>query len=208
MNHQEDMDQDGMDKNDMDQNVLTTPLDADERAFLRALAWRAVGAAVRDEAAPDPEAVAREQGLPLSARLQELRGAFVTLHAGGHLRGCIGTIEGRRPLTLAVADNGAAAAVSDPRFPPVTPDELSNLTLEVSVLTPLRAVDGPAGIEVGRHGILLDKQGRQAVFLPQVATEQGWDLPTTLTHLCRKAGLPPDAWREGARLRVFEAEVF
>jgi AmmeMemoRadiSam system protein A len=192
----------------MNQNVPTAPLDADERAFLRELAWRAVRAAAKGEAAPEPSAVAQERGLALTDRLKEPRGAFVTLHEGGQLRGCIGTIEGRMPLARAVADNGAAAAVGDPRFPPVTPDELSNLTLEISALTPLRAVDGPAGIEVGRHGILLGKQGRQAVFLPQVATEQGWDLPTTLGHLCRKAGLPPDAWRDGASLRVFEAEVF
>jgi len=197
-----------MNQNDMIRNDPTTPLDADERGFLRELAWRAVRAAARGEAPPDPAALARERGLALSDRLREPRGAFVTLHEGGHLRGCIGTIEGRLPLARAVADNGAAAAVGDPRFPPVTPDELSNLTLEVSALTPLRAVDSLAGIEVGRHGILLGKQGRQAVFLPQVATEQGWDLPTTLDHLCRKAGLPPDAWRDGATLRVFEAEVF
>lgn len=75
-------------------------------------------------------------------------------------------------------------------------------------MTPLVEVEGPAAIEVGRHGILLAKQGRQAVFLPQVAPEQGWDLPTTLSQLCRKAGLPTDAWREGARFHVFEAEVF
>ncbi|MBK7769017.1 MAG: AmmeMemoRadiSam system protein A [bacterium] len=153
---------------------------------------------------PRARARPRRQSAPDRAA----RGAFVTLHAQGHLRGCIGIIEGRLPLLRAVADNAAAAAVGDPRFPPVTPDEVSNLTLEVSALTPLRTVDGPAGIIIGRHGILLGRQGRQAVFLPQVATEQGWDLPTTLSQLCRKAGLPPDAWREGATLRVFEADVF
>jgi AmmeMemoRadiSam system protein A len=185
-----------------------TPLAAAERAFLREVAWRAVSAAARGEPAPDPEAVARERGLPLSGRLWDSGGAFVTLHSGCQLRGCIGTLEGREPLARAVAVNGRTAAVGDPRFPPVTPDELSNITLEVSVLTPLRPVAGPAEIVIGRHGILLQKLGRQAVFLPQVATEQGWDLPTTLTHLCRKAGLPGEAWREGAGLRVFEAEVF
>jgi AmmeMemoRadiSam system protein A len=192
----------------MNEEATGTPLTGDERAFLRELARRAVSAAAHGGAAPDPEAVARERGLPLSERLQERRGAFVTLHDGERLRGCIGMIEGRLPLARTVADNARAAAVEDPRFPPVTPDELSNITLEVSALTPLRAVDGPAGIEVGRHGVLLQKHGRQAVFLPQVAAEQGWDLSATLTHLCRKAGLPDDAWREGAHLHVFEAEVF
>ncbi len=186
----------------------TPQLTAAERAFLREVAARAVAAAARGERAPDPGAIARELGVPLAGRLAGTGGAFVTLHEGGDLRGCIGTIVGHEPLALAVAANGVAAAAHDPRFAPVAPDELSNITLEVSVLTPLREVDGPERIAVGRHGILLEKNGRHAVFLPQVATEQGWDLATTLAHLCRKAGLPADAWRQGARLHVFEAEVF
>ncbi len=183
-------------------------LSAEERSYLRDLAWRAVEAAARGEPPPDPEAVAREHGLPPDPRLLAPRGAFVTLHSGPRLRGCIGTIVGREPIGPAVADSARAAAVEDPRFAPLSPDELSNISLEVSALTPLREVDGPGAIELGRHGILLAKQGRQAVFLPQVAGEQGWDLATTLAQLCRKAGLPTDAWREGARFHVFEAEVF
>lgn len=184
------------------------PLTARERACLREIAGRAVAAAAGGDPGPDPAAVAEELGVPLSARLLRPRGAFVTLHAGGRLRGCIGVIEGRHPLLRAVADNAAAAAIGDPRFPPISPDELSNVVVEISALSPLRAVEDPNAIELGRHGILLGKSGRQAVFLPQVATEQGWDLPTTLAQLCRKAGLPADAWRQGASLRVFEAEVF
>lgn len=179
-----------------------------ERAWLRDVAWRAVCAAARGEPAPDPAQVARERGLPEDGRLREPRGAFVTLHEGPRLRGCIGTIVGREPIGDAVAGSARAAAVEDPRFPPVRADELSNLAFEVSALTPLVEVDGPGAIELGRHGILLSREGRQAVFLPQVAPEQGWDLPTTLSQLCRKAGLAPDAWRQGARLQVFEAEVF
>lgn len=190
---------------DSDGTGVLTPA---ERACLREVAALAVAAATRGEPAPDAGAVARRHGLAESPRLLELRGAFVTLHAGNRLRGCIGTIEGRLPLLRTVADSAAAAAVADPRFAPVTPDESSNLALEISALTPLRDVDGPDAIILGRHGILLGKSGRQAVFLPQVAPEQGWDLPTTLAHLCRKAGLPADAWRDGARLRVFEADVF
>jgi AmmeMemoRadiSam system protein A len=192
----------------MNEHDGTGALTPEERACLREVAALAVAAAARGEPAPDPAAIARRHGLAESPRLLQLRGAFVTLHAGSRLRGCIGTIEGRLPLLRAVADNAAAAAVDDPRFAPVTPDESSNLALEISALTPLRDVDGPGAIELGHHGILLGKSGRQAVFLPQVAPEQGWDLPTTLAHLCRKAGLPADAWRAGARLRVFEADVF
>ena len=99
------------------------------------------------------------------------------------------------------------AAVSDPRFPVVREDELPGLEIEISALTPLREVAGTEDIEVGRHGILLIKGTRRAVFLPQVATEQGWDLATTLDHLALKAGLPADAWREGCRFEVFEAEI-
>ncbi len=179
-----------------------------ERACLREVARLAVAAAARGEPVPDPAMVARAHGVADSPRLGEPRGAFVTLHAGERLRGCIGTLRGNQPLLLAVADIAAAAAVGDPRFAPVSPDESSNLSLEISALTPLREVAGPSEIELGRHAILLAKSGRQAVFLPQVAPEQAWDLPTTLAQLCRKAGLPADAWRDGARLHVFEADVF
>lgn len=192
----------------MDDQSPCTVLSAPERACLREVARRSVAAAVRGGPPVDALAIARDHGLAGSPALLEPRGAFVTLKADGRLRGCIGMIEGRRPLLQAVADNAAAAAVEDPRFDAVTPDEASNLELEVSALTPLRDVAGPDRIVLGRHGILLAKSGRQAVFLPQVAPEQGWDLPTTLSHLCRKAGLPAEAWREGARLRVFEADVF
>jgi AmmeMemoRadiSam system protein A len=189
-------------------NDGTPPLTTAERTFLREVAVRSVAAAAHGERAPDPVAIADELGVPLTGRLAETGGAFVTLHEGEDLRGCIGTIVGHEPLALAVAANGVAAAAHDPRFAPVSPDELSNITIEVSVLTPLREVAGPNDVTVGRHGILLEKNGRHAVFLPQVAPEQGWDLATTLAHLCRKAGLPNDAWRQGARLHVFEAEVF
>jgi AmmeMemoRadiSam system protein A len=136
------------------------------------------------------------------------RGVFVTLRKHGELRGCIGSIVGRRPLLEAVVESGGNAAVRDSRFPPVRPAELAGLELEVSVLTPLRTVPGPEAVEPGRHGVLLESGGRSAVFLPQVATEQGWDRETLLTHLALKAGLPPDAWRHGASLQVFAAEVF
>ncbi len=182
-------------------------LSADEKRFLAILARRALEAAVRGEPAPDPAAVAEDVGVPLSAALTEPRGAFVTLTSADRLRGCIGFIEGVEPLVAAVVDNAASAALRDPRFPPVEVVELADLDLEVSALTPLTAVAAPEAIEVGRHGILLEKAGRRAVFLPQVATEQGWDLPTTLTQLALKAGLGPDDWRSGCRFRVFEAEI-
>jgi AmmeMemoRadiSam system protein A len=183
-------------------------LDEREKAFLRDLARETIAAAVAGTPPPDPRERAQAAGLPLSEALEQDRGAFVTLHRDGRLRGCIGTIVGRRPLLDAVADNAVRAALHDPRFPPVGPGETPLLDIEVSALTPLRTVGAPEEIEIGRHGVLLEKNGRQAVFLPQVAPEQGWDLPTTLAHLCLKAGLGPGDWHEGARLQVFEADVF
>lgn len=186
-----------------DADRLTPP----ERAFLVDLAHAAVTAAVLEQPLPDPAAHAATAGLALTSRLTTPRGVFVTLTLDGDLRGCIGTIEGRKPLVEAVVDNGVSAATRDPRFVPVRPADLPRLHVEVSALSPLRAVAGPDDIEIGRHGILLAKGRRQAVFLPQVAPEQGWDLPTTLDHLALKAGLPADAWRRDCRFQVFEAEI-
>ncbi|MFN2369822.1 MAG: AmmeMemoRadiSam system protein A, partial [Candidatus Krumholzibacteriia bacterium] len=168
----------------------------------------AVAAAARGQEPPSIRARAAARGLRLEGALAEPRGVFVTLSRGGQLRGCIGSLTGRLPLAEAVAASARNAAVGDPRFPPVAPAELDQLELEISVLSPLRTVAGPDGIEVGRHGVLLEKDGRQAVFLPQVAPEQGWDRDTMLAHLARKAGLPADGWRREAVFRVFTADVF
>ncbi len=181
-----------------DDEVVLTP---DDRAVLLRLARSAVAAAVRGlpgPALPDP----------LGERLGARRGAFVTLKSpDGNLRGCIGVIEARSSLAEAVVANARAAALEDPRFRPVAEGELSGLQIEVSALTPLRRASGLAEIEVGRHGILLVKGRRRAVFLPQVAPEQGWDLPTTLDHLARKAGLAAGDWRNETELHIFEADV-
>lgn len=141
-------------------------------------------------------------------KMNSVCGVFVTLTRGGRLRGCIGTIIGRDPLIQGVMTRAVSAALDDPRFPPVTSDELSELDLEISILTPLREIDSPDEIVIGRHGVLLEKRGHRAVFLPQVAPEQGWDRETMLDHLAAKAGLPRGGWRSGARFQVFEALVF
>lgn len=141
-------------------------------------------------------------------------GAFVTLNnrgkkAGdpGRLRACMGVIEAKQPLDQAVVQ-AAVWASEDPRFPRLRADELESLDVEVSILSPSHAVAGPAAIEVGTHGVILSKGSHRALFLPQVATEQGWDRETMLDHLARKAGLPPGGWLEGARFEVFTAQVF
>jgi AmmeMemoRadiSam system protein A len=132
----------------------------------------------------------------------------VTLKRGAELRGCIGTFRESDPIYRAVAEMGRAAAAEDPRFPRVTPEEVPELGVEISVLSPLRPVADPAEVEVGRHGVCVVEGARRGVLLPQVAVEWGWDRETFLDQTCRKAGLPPDAWRHGAQILVFEAEVF
>jgi AmmeMemoRadiSam system protein A len=112
------------------------------------------------------------------------------------------------PLWRSIRDNAIAAAVEDTRFSPVSAEELGDLELEISILTRPQDISSPEEFEVGRHGVVLDAHGRSAVFLPQVAPEQGWDRVATLSHLARKAGLDPDVWRtSAAMLSVFEAQV-
>jgi len=146
--------------------------------------------------------------------LRARAGAFVTLnHKGvkvgdpGRLRACMGLIEAGQSLSEAVV-RAAVWASQDPRFPRLKAGELSGLEVEVSVLSPARRVAGPEAIEVGKHGVILEKGRHRAVFLPHVATEQGWDRRTMLEQLARKAGLPSDGWREGAHFDVFTAQIF
>ncbi len=139
---------------------------------------------------------------------KEKRGAFVTLKIGGELRGCIGYPLPYKPLDEAVAEMAVAAASQDYRFDPLTPEELARTTIEISVLTVPRPVASPDEVEVGRHGIIVGKGSRQGLLLPQVPLEYGWGREEFLRHGCLKAGLPPDEWKKGARIEVFEARVF
>jgi len=143
-----------------------------------------------------------------SASLQQPRGVLVTLKKKNELRGCIGRIIGDEPLGKLTGAMAWQAAFNDSRFNPVTADELREIEIEISVLTPLKEVSGPEQIVVGRDGVLLVKQGRSAVFLPQVATEQKWNREETLDNLCAKAGLPRGSWKRGAQLLTFQAVVF
>lgn len=141
--------------------------------------------------------------------LAEKRGLFVTLKKNGDLRGCIGAIIGERPLGETVRDMAIQSAFFDPRFPAVEAEELPGIAIEISLLTPLAPVGSWRDIVIGRDGMMLSYRGRQALFLPQVAPEQGWDLETTLRYLARKAGLPAEIWREpDCRFKTFQAIVF
>ncbi len=136
------------------------------------------------------------------------RGVFVTLKKHGELRGCIGFIEPVFPLGQAVIQAAVYAATEDPRFPQVAPEELKDLRFEISVLTPLKDISNPALVQVGRDGIVVSMSGQKGVLLPQVPVENGWDRETFLNEGCLKAGLPPDSWKKGARISVFQAIVF
>jgi len=144
-----------------------------------------------------------------SSTLREPRGAFVTLHKNGKLRGCIGQIRAQKPLIETIAEMAEAAAFRDPRFPPVTSEELDQLEYEISVLTPLRRIKDVEEIKVGIHGIYMKRGGLSGLLLPQVATDWGWDRTTFLEHTCTKAGLPEDAWRDKkTEIYIFSADVF
>ncbi len=144
-----------------------------------------------------------------SPLLKEKRGAFVTLTKHGRLRGCIGMIFPVAPLDETIIEMAQAAAFRDPRFSPVTADEVPELKVEISVLTPIREITDINEIEVGKHGIIIERGSYSGLLLPQVATEYGWDREKFLEHTCNKAGLPMDAWKkEGTKIKIFSADVF
>lgn len=142
-------------------------------------------------------------------RLNRKNGCFVTLKKGGELRGCIGNFQSKLPLFKEVAEMAEAAAFSDPRFYPLEAQELDEIRIEISVLSPLRKVEDVDEIQVGIHGLYLEKDFFRGVLLPQVAIEQHWDKKTFLDQTCIKAGLPAEAWQDGdADIYVFSAQIF
>lgn len=158
---------------------------------------------------------ARTLGEPLpvvdagSEALRRMSGAFVSLHRRGMLRGCIGYIEPVAPLAQAVQEMALSAAFQDPRFEPLEAEELEDLEIEISVLTPFEHISDPELIEVGHHGLMIRKGARSGLLLPQVPEQFGWDRQTFLSQTCQKAGLRPDAWQDpDAQLYIFSADIF
>jgi AmmeMemoRadiSam system protein A len=173
--------------------------EAEQQMLLR-LARQALEESVRGHSLSE---VSEELAAPLRSRC----GAFVTLLKGGRLCGCMGYVEAFRPLYLAVRECTRAAALQDPRFKPVTPRELLVLRVEISVLSPLQDIV-PEQIVVGQHGLLISRGVQRGLLLPQVPVQRNWDRERFLEQTCLKAGLPRDAWREGARIQAFTAPVF
>jgi len=178
------------------------PLSEETRRQLLALARGTLEAHFRGE---PPARLSSDR----SETFGDPRALFVTLRIAERLRGCIGTLAPEGDLSRTVPRFALRAAFEDPRFPALTAQELSECTIEISVLTPPRPLEDPEEIEIGRDGLILELGGRRGLLLPQVATEWEFDRTTFLAELSRKAGLPPDAWRQpGAKLWSFQAEVF
>ncbi len=140
--------------------------------------------------------------------LSDRVGCFVTIKSHKNLRGCIGCFTSEEPLWHTVQEFAIAAASRDPRFYPLHPDELGDITIEISVLSSLTKIESVDEIQVGTHGLYIEKNMYRGVLLPQVATEHGWDKNTFLAQTCLKAGLEPDAWESGADIYIFSAQIF
>jgi AmmeMemoRadiSam system protein A len=172
-----------------------------EKKTLLHLARTTIEARATGEPAPSCEAITQT--------LQEKRGAFVSLHRNGQLRGCIGYISAVKPLYQTIQEMALAAGFQDPRFAPLEKQELVDLDIEISVLTPLREITDTGEIEVGKHGIMIIQGNYSGLLLPQVATEYGWKREEFLGHTCMKAGLQPTAWKDKkTKIFVFSADIF
>jgi len=171
----------------------------DDQGRLLELAHRALEARVRHAGLPDID-----NTLVPDVR----RGAFVSIFHDGELRGCLGRLNSQLPIARLVAQLAQAVADSDPRFDRVTPQEIGSIGFEISVLTREREIQSVDEIEIGKHGLIVEQGTSRGLLLPQVPGEHGWDRDTFLDHTCLKAGLAADAWRRGARVFVFEAQIF
>ncbi len=179
---------------------LKFELDETEKSSLLKLARAALEEHVQHGKTPDFK--------PQSPILESKCGAFVTLHKGGDLRGCIGYIEAFKPLYQTIIEMAQAASTRDSRFDPVTPDELADIDIELSVLSPLEKLEDFSKIVIGRHGLVIRQGFYSGLLLPQVAVEWNMDAVTFLEETCRKAGLPREAYKNGADVYYFSAQVF
>jgi hypothetical protein len=181
---------------------------AEEQKLLLTQAREAITAEL-EKRKPVWENKNEESGIRKDSNLYTLCGAFVSLHIGRNLRGCIGRMAANLPLIETVRLMAREAAFGDPRFPPLKKDELANLHIEISVLSPMMPCPDPRQVKVGVHGLYLSGQGRSGVLLPQVPVEQGWNLDEYLNYICVKAGLPPGSCEmPGIQLNTFTAIVF
>jgi AmmeMemoRadiSam system protein A len=186
-------------ENQTSENIIG--LTTAEKRYLLALARSTIREYLKDAKLPEAS--------PPSDKLKEQFGVFVTLHKRGKLRGCIGYVEGIDELYKSVITMAHSAAFRDPRFPPVEEEEVKELEIEISVLSPLKKIDKVDEIVVGRHGLLISQGISRGLLLPQVAPDWGWNRKEFLEQTCQKAGLAPDAWQDSqTEIYVFTAEIF
>jgi MEMO1 family protein len=178
----------------------TGPLDEEDKLALLQLARETISRFLNTGTVPLPRG--------FSGRTRQEQGVFVTLKRRGQLRGCIGQIVSKEPLHRLVGTMALKAALEDSRFRPVRASELKDIDIEISILTTPKRVSGPNDVVVGRDGVILEKDGRSALFLPQVALEERWTRDEMLDNLSVKAGLPANSWRRGVNLFTFQADVF
>jgi AmmeMemoRadiSam system protein B/AmmeMemoRadiSam system protein A len=172
-----------------------------DREVLAQIARDAIRASVTGQRPATPS--------PTTAATSRAGRAFVTIYRNGNLRGCIGDLQGTDPLGTVVEKMAAAAALRDPRFPPISAKELPGLQVEISVIGPFRTIGGQSDIQIGRDGLWIRRGVDQGVLLPKVAVDFGWDAAEFLEHTCQKAHLPPDAWRDPETvIQAFQADVF
>jgi AmmeMemoRadiSam system protein A len=175
-------------------------LSTENKKLLLEIAREAIVSSIENSSIPRVE--------PSGPDLQEKRGCFACIKVDGKLRGCIGNFISDKPLYQLVQEMAISAATHDPRFYPMKKEDLAHFKLELSVLTPLRKIASIEEIEVGVHGLYIEKNYSRGVLLPQVAVEYGWDRGTFLNQTSIKAGMKPDDWKEGADIYVFSADVF
>ncbi len=181
-------------------DAVDNQISAEDKRLLLQIAHESITAIVSGTGSGKPHAV---QGA-----LSWKRGCFVTLKIHGKLRGCIGTFSSEKPLSSVIQEMAVSAATRDPRFYPLRKEELEDLEIEISVLSPLKRIDSVDEIQVGIHGLYIEKDLFRGVLLPQVAVEYGWDRTAFLEQTCLKAGLEKDAWKKESDIYIFSAEIF
>ncbi len=180
---------------------FTFALSQEEKDYLKGLVRKSITCRFNQQEESVPE--------PVTEHLRENFGAFVTLNKDGHLRGCIGNVQGTGPLYKTIWKMARAAAFEDPRFPPLSAEEFPEIEIEISILSPIDVCKDVEQIVVGRHGLIMQREHQSGLLLPQVAVDWQWDREQFLAQTCRKAGMEPSAWQDPAtNIFWFEAEVF
>lgn len=176
-------------------------LTQEEKDYLKTLVRKSITCRLNKQEESAPE--------PITEHLRENLGAFVTLNMNGHLRGCIGNVQGTGPLYKTIWKMARAAAFEDPRFPPLSMEEFETVEIEISILSPIDICKDVEQIKIGRHGLIMQRGQQSGLLLPQVAIDWKWNREQFLAQTCQKAGMEPDAWQDPAtNIFWFEAEVF